>query len=651
MISVILKFEIRQWIRSPQVYIYAAVFFLLAAGAMAGAAGILGEGSSSQNATNSPLSLFSFFMFFIKLLLFLLPAICGASVYKDFSSGIHSVLYSYPFTRLDYLTGKLVSSMLAVIVISLAVGLGLAAGAQLPGVDPRLVVPFDAAVYLNIYAVYVLPALFFSGSVVFAVVLFSRNIYAGFISVVLLLLLREALLSVLGPGPGALLDPLGAATAEILTANLTPAERSVMPVPFDSLVLYNRLIWFGVTVLIFAATYLKFRFTETESFFWKPSPKLNKTAEKLPGRLEKINIPVPVTDFSFTGGIRSAWLLSKFDFRYILKSGSFISILAAGGIFAAVILLQVNPVTDTKILPVTWAMLGYPVMFISFLIIFITFLYSGVLMNRADTYRMSELVVSSPVTDSVLLLSRMFALVKLQSVLLLMIMAVGIGVQLYSGFYGINLFQYLFALFGIHLVVFVIWSFLSLFVQSVFRNSYLGLFFLILAALGISYLPSAGIEQTVYRFNQDPEPYFYLKYSDLTGYADHLFPYFVYKLYWLLSGFALFSLTLFVFPRELTKSAAERIKIGISRFRGKHAAIFISLALIFVFAGYMIRLEENRGGTSLSPENEAALYGEFISKYSRYGNIPQPRITSVRLTIELFPEDGSFHAEGNYTAV
>jgi len=651
LVSVILKFELKQWLRNPQVYIYAAVFFLLAAGTMAGAAGILGEGSSSQNTANSPSSLFSFFMFFFKLLLFLVPAICGASVYKDFQSGIHSILYSYPFSKLDYLTGKFASSLLVVIVISFAVGLGLAVGAILPGTDPALLLPFDISVYLQIYIVYVLPNLLLFGSAVFAIVLFSRNIYAGFISVVLLLLLREAVLNLSGPGMGMLLDPLGAAAAEVLSVNLTPSERSALPVPFDRMVLYNRLLWFGLTVFILAVTYIKFRFAETASFFLKRGKVKLESALNIPGRLQKIKIPLPVTDFSFTAGIKTAWLLSKFDFRYILRSGSFISILAAGGVFTAAILLQVNPVADTKILPVTWAMLGYPVMFISFLIIFLTFLYSGVLMNRADSYRMNELVISSPVRDSVLLLSRVFALVKMQSVLLIMIMAVGVSVQIYSGYYSIDPFQYLFALFGIHLIVFVIWSFVSLFVQSVFRNSYLGLFLLIMLALGISYLPSAGIEEAVYRFNQDPEPYFFLKYSDLTGYGDFLFPYFAYKLYWLLFGLSLFSLTLFVFPRELTKSAAERLRLAVSRFRGKSAAAFIFLTAFFVFAGYVINRGESFGSNSLNPKNEAALFGEFISKYSRFGNTPQPRITSVNLKIELFPENKSFYAEGNYTII
>ncbi|MBE2216965.1 MAG: hypothetical protein IAE90_02100 [Ignavibacteria bacterium] len=651
MISVILKFELKQWLRNPLVYIYTAVFFLMTVGSMAGAAGIMGEGSSSQNTANSPLSLFSFFLFFFKLLLFLLPAICGASIYKDFSSGIHSILYSYPFGKFDYLTGKFASSFLIVIVISFAVGAGLAVGAMLPGTDPSLLVPFDIFVYMQIYTVYVLPNLLLFGSAVFAIVLFSRNIYAGFIGVVLLLLLRETALNISGPGFGILFDPLGTAAAEVLSVNLSQAERSALPVPFDRMVLYNRLIWFGVTIFILAVTYFKFRFAETASFFLKSGKAKTEATVKIPGRLHRINIPLPVTDFSFTGGIKTAWLISKFDFRYILRSGSFISILAAGGVFTAVILLQVNPVADTKILPVTWAMLGYPVMFISFLILFLTFLYSGVLMNRADSYRMNELVISSPVKDSVLLLSRILALVKMQSVLLIMIMAVGVSVQIYSGYYSIDPLQYLFALFGIHLIVFVIWSFISLFVQSVFRNSYLGLFVLILFALGITYLPSAGIEQAVFRFNQDPEPYFFLKYSDLTGYADFLFQYFIYKLYWLLFGLVLFSFTLLVFPRELIKSQAERFKLAVSRFRGKTAIASIVLAVSFLFAGYMISYVDSLGSNSLSSEREAELYNDFLTKYSRFGNTPQPRITSVRLKIDIYPEERSFFTEGEYMVV
>ena len=102
----IFKFEIRYWLTNPAYYFYLVFFFLLGTGAMAGAAGLLGEGSSSVRIANSPMSLFSFVMFFGKLMLFLLPVIAGASVYRDHKSGAYSLLYSYPFTKSEYLSAK-----------------------------------------------------------------------------------------------------------------------------------------------------------------------------------------------------------------------------------------------------------------------------------------------------------------------------------------------------------------------------------------------------------------------------------------------------------------------------------------------------------------------------------------------------------------
>ena len=75
-----------------------------------------------------------FIIFFNKLLLLLLPAIVGGAIYRDYKSNFHSILYTYPFSKADYLPAKFIGGFSMVLLIALASVAGLALGTQAPGV-------------------------------------------------------------------------------------------------------------------------------------------------------------------------------------------------------------------------------------------------------------------------------------------------------------------------------------------------------------------------------------------------------------------------------------------------------------------------------------------------------------------------------------
>jgi len=652
----IFKFEIRYWLTNPAYYFYLVFFFLLGTGAMAGAAGLLGEGSSSVRIANSPMSLFSFVMFFGKLMLFLLPVIAGASVYRDHKSGAYSLLYSYPFTKSEYLSAKFLSSFLAINIIAVVFLLSLLLAAMLPGIPAGRTLPPDIAVYSRLYFVFLLPDLLLFSTLVFAVVALSKNIYAGFVTIVVLFLIRESVARLAGSAEAGyfslLVEPFGEAAVNYFTRNNTISQNETLSLPFNNIILLNRVLWLGVTASLMTMLYRLFSF---EGSVFKRNPKKIYSTSKQAisaGRIVKLQLPKINTEFGIWGNVKTAWYLSNADLKYIVKSGPFISIVLTGIIFISVILMQANPQTGTKILPVTWSILGLPVFFFSMLIIVVTFLYAGVLINRSKTYRVDSFIDSSPMPDYVLLFSKFIALVKMQAVLLLVVMVSGIGFQVYSGYYRFEFGQYVFALFVLHLSGFIIWAFAALFMQTLFKNSYIGLFLLILAAIGISNLPYVGIEKMIFRFNQNPEPDFLLKLSDLSGYGHSLIPFFVYKTYWLIFSIIIFLTALLFWRRELTETFTQRLKSAIGRFKGKLAYSFVILLCGFTASGYFISLEASRSENVFwNSGNVELMIQQFRNKYSHLKNINQPRITSVTVKLELYPESNSFVAEGNYTLI
>jgi ABC-2 type transport system permease protein len=655
MFLAIFKFEIKYWLKNWSFYTYLSIFFLMSMLTMAGASGGFGEGSVSvEKIGNSPMSIYGFANFFNKFLLFIIPAIVGNTIYKDYKSNFKGILHTCPFSKTDYLFAKFTSAFLIMCLFAFSVLLGLIIGTILPNVNPLQVLPFDATPYLHIYFLYLIPNLLLFSIIVFSIVLLSRNIYTGFISIILIWLFKEVALRLVDAEglTSLLIDPFGESAVQYFTRYWSLSEKNSLSLPLTPIVLINRLVWLLIGVFIFILTFRWFSFSQNPFSFGLKTNKSESLTKNNFGSIIKINLTKPKFDFSFLQQIKTSWKLSQTDFYFIIKNGAFISIVIAGIIFIAAILLQMNPQTDTKTLPVTWVILGFPVFFFSFLIQILTFLYAGILVHRAKNSKISDLISVAAVPNWVLLFSKLLALVKMQLLLLSLIMVVGISIQTYSNYYYYEIGHYLFDLLAIHLIGFIIWAFLSLLVQSIFSNVYLSLFLLILFVLGVSQLPSLGIENFAFRFNESPNSDFFLKYSDMSGYGHSLPAYFLYKLYWLVFGLLLFCITLLVWQRELTYSILDRFKIAKKRFSGKLAFISISLMVSFLcFGFYLFKKENDPENKIFSVKNEAKILNQFQKKYEKYKHFRQPRITSVFVKLDISPETNSFTAKGKYTLI
>ncbi len=658
MFKTIFSRELKYWLTSISFYIYLSAVLIPATLTIAATSGVFGEDSVSGGMiSNSPMSIFSLMNFFNKILLFILPAVIGHSVYRDFKSNAHSLLYSYPFTKIDYLAGKFLSSFLIVCLIASMVILGFITGTNLPGVIDSLIIPFDPMVYIQIYFIYLIPNLLIFSAVVFAVVVFSRNIYAGFITVIVLLIVREVVMKLTG-GTGSglaylLTDPFCESATYFYAATYSAAQMNLIDIPSGTFIFYNRLLWISISALILFSVYRNFSFSlKAASFKIKRTDPERFTKNNF-GGIGKINLPVVNLRFGFVQQLKIAWKLSGSEFKFIISGGSFISILIAGSLLVLVILLQMNPQYDNRLLPLTWVMLGFPVFFFSSVINLMIFLFAGVLIHRDRASRINELTDISPIPDRVFLFSKFLALLKMQLLLLSGLMIAGLSVQIYKGYYNFEFVHYLFDLFCIHLPEFIIWTFAALFIQSLFSNQYLSLLLLIGGSFLISQFPRIGIERFIFRFNQNPEPNFFLKYSDMSNYSHSLSPYFTYKTYWMIFGVFLFTATLLFWQRGLSQSLKERTSTLMSRLKGRTGlkiSLAVSLILFFSLA-FRINKIDTAFERILPEEEKEKITSEADKKYEKYRLRIQPRIVSVKLNMNLYPESLSFSSEGVYSIV
>ncbi|WP_395061165.1 M1 family aminopeptidase [Flavobacterium sp.] len=650
MFSTIFLFELKRWFKNPAFYIYIAIFFGLSMLMMGSSLGIFDSfktTTSSNAVANSPIALNGMLNGLSVFIYFLLPSIVGASVYRDFKYNMHSILFSYPFSKWDYLMSKFLSSLTVVIIITLFVGLGAFLASFLPFVNPDLLGPQRIMAYIQSYLIFIIPNLFFYGVIVFSVVTITRNISVGFITVILLLFIQSMISSFTKEADNryvvALFEPFGSDALSYYTKYWTVYEKNENLLPFTGVVLYNRLIWLSISTLILVVMYRYFSFTQTALSFGKSKNEERITKNNF-GGITKINLPEVGFDFSTKQNLKTAWSLSTIDFKFIVKNWVFISIVIVGMLFILISALSAGAFFGTETYPVTWQMLEIPGSTFGLFINILTFLFSGILIHRGATSRMNHLIDVTPTPNWVLLLSKFLAVVKMQIVLLSVIMISGILFQIYKGYFDFEIGHYLYELYAIRLVHFVIWALLAFLIQTLFKNYLLGFFVLLLLSIGLNFLPLMGVEQQIYEFNSDPG----FEYSDMNGYGHGLKFYYLYKFYWLALGSVFFSLSLLFWTRGLGQSAKSRFKDASARIK-KTVAIPMTLSLIaFLGIGGAIYYQDNIVNENKSG-NEAELEAvNWEKKYKKYENKTQPRITDVKIDMNLFPKERNFVANGSY---
>jgi len=656
MFSTIFKHELKYWSKSPSFYIYLTVFFIAS---MAIASGIAGFFNNLDTTTglpklvNSPIGIYNIYNTLTVLIFFLFPSIIGVSIYRDTKSDMHTLLYSYPFTKANYLFAKFFSGITIVTCIVLIIGIGIVIGFNLPGIDPNLVGGFSFMAYFKTYLVYLLPNILLYGAIVFAVVAFTRNIAAGFIAFIVLLILQIVMATLLTDpnyeSLAALLNPTGASALNHYTKYWTVAEQNNLDLPIEGFIIYNRLLWLIIATLVFGFAYKFFTFSQQPvSFSFKNKTKGLKTTKSNFDSLTKVELSEIKLNFSFIHNLKTVWKLSNVDFKYITKSIPFIAIVIIGMISLIMEYIGSGSFRGTFRYPTTWKMLEYSEAY-TLAILVCTFLYAGMLNHRAKTANINLLVDTTPVPNWALVISKLLALLKMQLALLSVIMIVGISYQFYKGYTHFEIGHYVFDLFVLNFSYYMLWAFLALFVQTVARNLYIGLFLLIISFLVLSTPLSSliGLEQSVFKYSGGS----WYSYSDMNGYGDYLSSYFMYRAYWFLAGILLLITTSLFLVRGLPHSFMQRLYIAKTRFAVKVIMGFGILIISFLSMGYSIYYENNTLNTRGTPQDKFEYNVQWEKRYHKYQAYKQPRIVAVNVNLNIFPKELNFDLEGKYMMV
>jgi ABC-2 type transport system permease protein len=651
MLKSIYSYELNSLLKQPAIYFYFVVLFGIALLTMLGTGGFFDgvPGTDKEiRLLNSAHEINFIFQYFNKFFLFLLPAIIGMAIYKDYKNYVHPILYSYPIKKSDYLPGKFLSSLTIVFFITLSIGIAFYLGEFILGIDNPMIGQTNYWGYAIAYFIFIWPNMFVYGLMIFMVVTSLRNIYAGFISVILLFFIQIMTDNLFEDTPVlfALFDPFGQNALAYETRFWTISEQNVRQIPVLGVVLWNRLLWVTISLLLFVIFYKKFQL-EQEAFRLFPIIGTRRSGKKTVNNSiqSPINHAKVTINFSFLHQSKAMLKLSAIDFRFIIKNWLF-QVLVFFGVLALVFALsRVTNRADLTFFPLTRIVLSVPMYFFSIVIMLVTFVYAGMLVHRSRMAKSNQLIDATATTNWVILGSKILALLQVQILLLLVMMLCGIGLQLFNGYYHFEIDLYLFHLFIITFPTLIIWAVLSVFIHTILPNVYMGIFLLLLMWIGKDQLPQIGIETYLMRFNSAPQ----LVYSDLNGFSHGLLANLLINTYWLIFSAIVIVMSYLFWERGYHYSIKERMQEAFQRLKSYSSYALLMFLALFCFLGFTIYKEEN-SSFKTSGTNEQLLK-DFKANFGKYKFAIQPKITSVKLNVELFPESNSFLTGGSYMLV
>jgi ABC-2 type transport system permease protein len=649
MVLTIASFEVRQRLRRISTYVYFLIFFALsvlftcmAGGAISAATVDFGTGGKIW--LNSPYALNVITMYITFLGIVVTGAIAGQATYQDTDSHISDLFYTAPITKFDYLGGRFLGALAVQILIFSSVGIGAYVGMRLPWLDQTRLGPNNALAYLQPYLILVLPNLVLTSAIFFGLAVSWRKMLPVYVGSVLLLIgyFTAAQLSTnLSVNTiTALADPFGATAVDRLTQYWSPFQRNTQLIPLSGILLLNRVLWLGLGAIVLTITYLRFSLSYPSQRARRQRVATDTDADMPVLSAHALPIAHPV--FSSGASWRQFFSLIRIQFTETVKNVFFLVLLLAGGLFAILSASQVLNPFSSHPYPVTYQMLeGATGGLFIFALAIITF-YAGELVWRERDAGLNQIVDAFPVQRWVLFASKLTALLLVQIILVLVIMAAGIIVQLMHGYHRFELGLYFTDLFGVRLFQYWMICVLAFFIHTLVNQKYLGHFVMVLYFVSTLALPGMGLQHFLYRFGQSP----LYTYSDMNGYGPFAAALFWFQLYWGIAAIALAIITNTLWVRGTGENLRARLKVVATRFTGPTVASLSVCAVLLIAVGGYIFYNTNILNPYFTTYAIDEGRAQYEKKYRQYKDLPQPKITDINAQIDLDPANRSVNMRG-----
>lgn len=643
MFGKIAVFELRYQFKNPVFWVVAILFFLLTFGAMT-VDGITIGGGGNINA-NSPVAIIQIHSILTLFFMFVTTAFVANVIVRDDESGFGPMVRSTRVKKFDYLIGRFTGAFLAAAVAFLAVPFAIWLGSLMPWLDQETLGPNRLSYYAYAYFIMSLPGIFLTSCMFFAVATLTRSMMYSYLGVVVFLVLYIILIATAASKPefrelAGYLEPFGRGAFINDTRYWTASDSNNLLPPLSEMLLVNRATWFAISLMALGLAYKWFSFSE-RGISARKARKQEQKAANLSAVSPTIVKTLPGVDVARAAQSQLA-SRTKFEMMQVFKSPAFAVLMliglfnASGGLFFA------NEIYGTPALPVTFAILTTLMGTFGIIPVIIAIYYAGELVWRDRDRKMHEIIDSTPLPNWAYMVPKTIAVSCMLFATFFVSVVAAILIQLSRGFTDIALDQYL-AWYLLPLSVdMIILAVLSVFVQALSPNKYVGWGIMVLYLVATLTLVNIGFEHPLYQYGQTPNPLI----SDLNGNAVNGIYGWWLRLYWGAIAVILAVLAHFLWHRGTETSLVPRIKQIPRRMKSSAGGVMAAAAIVAIGTGSFIFYNTNILNEYSTQDDQEALLAELEKKYLKYETVKQPSLTDIKLTVNLYPDQGRMDASG-----
>ncbi len=633
-------FDFSRRLRRVSTWVYFVLFAFLAGLWMAAAGGVFAGASVSFGGDkvliNGPYALAICIAFLGFAGVTVIGSVAGRAVQQDYEHGTWHFFFSAPIARRDYFFGRLLGAWLTLALVFVSIALGVVIGMHLPGIDSaRIVAAPSWQSFLRPYLFLLLPNMLWLGGCFFVLAALTRQMAPVFITGVLVLIGYMFAVNLLSDMDNKLLaamvDPSGVTALDVLARYWTVAQKNGEQIPLEGVLLWNRALWLGLGLLVTVGGYFAFRMQAASS---GRAGRRDVPADAPAGTSRPVTVPAAVVDRGARAYARMLPGLARLYLGEILRSPRFLAIVLAGVLLVIGNTATLGSLYGTNTWPLTYKILEVVGGTFSLFLLIVTAIYAGELVWRERDARFEEITDSMPTPTWLGFGAKVLALFGLQVTLMLLVLFCSIAVQLVKGYTRIELPHYLFELFVLQLSGFFLLAVFALAVHTLINNKYLGHFVALLLFILFSRMPDFGLEDRLYRYGSAPG----LVYSDLNGYGHFLPAVFWFRLYWSAFAVLLLVLTYLLWVRGRDSGWRSRLRAVAGRMTPATWSLAGLAGAVFVATGSFIYYNTHVLNPYVSRKEGQQLRADYERRYKALSGVPQPKVTAVELTANLFPE-------------
>ncbi len=643
MLAKIAAFEIRYQLRSPLFVVAFLIFFLLTFGSVT--VSTIQIGARGNVNINSPHAILQTISIMNLFAIFVVTAFVANVIVRDDETGFAPILRATQITKFDYLVGRFIGAMVVAMLVITSIPLAMLIGSWMPWLDKEKIGPLVMGHYFYALCFFALPTILVMGAGFFSLATATRSMmwtYVGVVGFLVLyvttrVMLRDPAYDTLS----ALADPFGLSALSTATKYWTASDRNTLLPSISGVLLYNRLIWLGVSFAFFALAYAIFRF-ETKGVKKEAGTKNGK-----PAKLDRAPSVKPLAATSTTNSTRwqQFMALTKFDMSFVFKSPAFFVLLALGIFNSFGSMWQAVEFRGTPTFPVTRALVDALQGAFTIIPMIIAIYYAGELVWRDRDRRIHEIVDATAAPDWAFVIPKILAITLVLLASYVAATVTSVLFQLFHGYTHVQLYAYLLWFILPGLISALLLAALAVFVQALVPQKFVGWAVMLVFLVASLTLNTMGFEHNLYNYGGEIR----VPLSDMNDMGRFWQGRAWIQAYWMAFAAMLMVATYLLWRRGGDTRLAPRFARLRTRIIGLPGVLFGAAFVTWVGVGAFVFYNTNvlnKYRTEPESEKRTASYEKELLPLE---TLPQPKITDVVLNVDLYPKEARAVTKGSYT--